>query len=199
MRMPALVLVTPSTEELISCVEMKDWLKVDQEETADDALIESLTETAILRLEDCYHRAFLQQVFDQAYDCTPDYDNAIRPMRSPLVDVVSIRTFGTSELTDSGGTVMSSTGYYVDTKQEPGRIVPVNVAWPSATREVNALIVRFTAGYSSTPAGVPERVKTDVKQLVARLYEHRGDEEATAKILAEYDYAPNDLSLPEWG
>lgn len=194
-----IVLVTPTTEELLTCQEMKDWIKVDEEDTADDALIESLIGTAILTLEDGYHRAFLHQVYDQAIDVPPDGDCPIRPGKSPLVNVVSIRSFETTDLTDTGGTVMSSTGYYVDTKSEPGRIYPVNVTWPTATREVNGLIVRFTAGYSSQASGVPDRVKTHVKHLVARLYEHRGDEAETQKILAEYDTVPTDLSLPEWG
>ena len=195
----SLRLATATTEDLVTCKEMKDWLKVDEDETADDAVIDGLIDTAIEKLEVCYQRSFIHQTYEYTLDCFPDYDDPIRPPRSPLVSVASIRYFETSDLTDTGGTVWSSTEYYVDTKSEPGRIYPVNVSWPTGTRTQNVGIVQFVAGYSSTPAGVPDQVKADVKQLVARLYEHRGDEEATKGILAEYDKIPNELSLPEWG
>ena len=58
-------------------------------------------------------------------------------------------------------------------------------------------VVRFTAGYSTSSTGVPEGVKAEVKQLIAALYEHRGDEKEQANILEAYGGA--EYALPTWG
>jgi hypothetical protein len=69
--------------------------------------------------------------------------------------------------------------------------------YPTATRDLNPVIIRFTAGYSSGSSGVPDGVKTEIKQLIAALYEHRGDEADQARILEAYGGA--EYALPTWG
>lgn len=193
------VTVTPSTEDPVSLEEVKLWLKVDDNEVEDDDLIRALVATATRRMEERHNRAFLKATFDAYLDAVPECQ-AIRLPRAPLVSITSVKGYGSSDLTDTGGTAMSSSGYYADTASEPGRLVLTgDVAWPTATRDANALIIRFVAGESTSTTGVQERVKSDIKQLVARLYEHRGDELEQAKVLDAYDAVPSDLSLPEWG
>jgi uncharacterized phiE125 gp8 family phage protein len=188
-----------TTQEPVTLAEAKLWLRIDEAEADEDLLIQSLMATARRRIEECHSRAFIQQTFDAVLDDVPGCD-AVKLPRSPLVSVTSIRGFGTTELTDTGGTAMSSTGYYVDTLSEPGRVVLTGTdAWPTATRYANALIIRFVAGESTSSTGVQDRAKTEIKSLLASLYEHRGDEAEMAKVLAEYGTAPTDLALPEWG
>ncbi len=193
------VVVTPSTDEPVSAAEAKLWIKVDSTETADDAVVSSLITTARTRIEEAAGRSFIKNTFDAYIDCTPR-EQEIRLPRAPLVSVTSVTGFSNLDLTDTGGTAMSTSGYYVDTASEPGRIVLTGAsAWPTSTRRANALIIRFIAGESSGSSGIQERAKAEIKQLVAKLYEHRGDELETQKILQEYEHAPTDLSLPEWG
>ncbi len=193
------VAVSPSTDEPVSVTEVKLWLKVDSTETADDDVVSALITTARTRIEERHARSFIKNTFDAYLDETP-CEEEIRLPRAPLVSVTSVKGFTLDELTDTGGTAMSASGYYVDTASEPGRIVLTGSgAWPTGTRPANALIVRFVAGESSGSSGVQERAKTEIKQLVAKLYEHRGDELETQKVLQDYDAWPSDLSLPEWG
>jgi uncharacterized phiE125 gp8 family phage protein len=193
------VVVTPSTQEPVSLADVKLWIKVDSTETADDDVVSTLLATARARIEECSGRAFIKNTFDAYLDCTPR-EQEIRLPRAPLVSVTSVTGFSNLDLSDTGGTAMSTSGYYVDTASEPGRIVLTGAsAWPTSTRRANALIIRFIAGESSGSSGVQDRAKTEIKQLVAKLYEHRGDELETQKILQEYESAPTDLSLPEWG
>jgi uncharacterized phiE125 gp8 family phage protein len=195
----ALVLVTGTTFEPVTRSETKLWLKVDEDETADDALIDALLTTARQRWEQRAERSCLKQTFDYVLDEEPCENEILLP-RSPLVSVTSVKGYANTDLTDTGGVTMNSSGYYVDTAHEPGRVVLLGSAsWPSATRNANAFIVRFTAGYSSQSSGVPEQAKTEIKQLVAALYEHRGDQAAMQEILTEFDKRPSDLELPEWG
>ena len=94
---------------------------------------------------------------------------------------------------------MSSSDYFVDTAHTPGRIVAIGGAtWPTATRSANAFIVEYTAGYSSDSSGVPEQAKTEIKHLVARAYEHRGDAVAVNTAIDEL-LRESDVAMPEWG
>lgn len=193
---------TASTEEPVSILEVKQWLRLEEDEVTDDPVVEALIATARGRIEERHKRAYMRQTFDAYLDACeiPYHGDPIEMPRSPLVSVSSIRYFGSSEISDTGGTSVSTTGFYVDTAREPGRIVPAQgVAYPTPTRDTNALIVRFEAGYSTSSTGIPDQAKTEIKQLVAKLYEHRGDEPALAAVLMDYDQQPSDFDLPEWG
>lgn len=195
---PALALVTASTELAVSREDVKIWLKLEEPEILDDSLIDGLIATATAKREAFTNVAALKQTYDYIYDSSP-YGCAITLPRSPLVSVTSIKGYASTEATDTGGTAMSTGDYYVDTAHEPGRVVPLGVSsYPSATRIANAFMVRFVAGYSSGTSGVPESIKTDLKNMIASAYEHRGDEaemqNAMERVLSE-----SDLHLPEWG
>ncbi len=196
----ALVLVTASSVEPVSRSEAKAWLRVEDTSTytAEDSLIDAIVTRARQRFEDVTKRSCLVQTFDYYLDEMPDHGAAVALPKAPLVSVVSIRGFSSTESTDSGGTAMTTTDWYVNTAREFGEVMPVSGAvYPTATREVNPVIIRFTAGYSSGSSGVPEGVKAEIKQIVASLYEHRGDEQEQAGILEAYGGA--EYALPTWG
>jgi len=197
----ALVTVVSSTDEPVSLIEAKLWCKVEEDEVTDDVVFIALIATAVARYEAFTGRALMRQTYDWYLDRTPDlWDCPLRPPRWPLISVSSIRGFGTTDASDTGGTAMSTSGYYVDVAHEPGRIQPVSGAiWPVATRDLNALIVRFDAGYSTTPSsGIPEQAKERLKKMIAAAYEHRGDEVAMNVAMNEV-LGDDDLDLPEWG
>lgn len=194
-----LKLVTPSTAEPVTRTEAKLWLRLDEHQVDEDPLIDSLIARARARFEEVTQRSCLEQTFDLVMDCAPD-DGPITLPKAPLVEVISIKGYQTTEADDSGGTAMSTSGFYVDTASEFGRVMPLSAfTYPVATREINGFIVRFTAGYSSGSSGVPENVKTEIKQIVARLYESRGDDVEMAKALAAVGETPTELDLPTWG
>ncbi len=197
-------LVTASTQEPITRAEAKLWLRVDEFEVLEDALIDGLITKARTRFEEVSQRSCMVQTFDYyleklptAYGAFPEGYSIDIP-KAPLVSVTSIKGYQTTDADDAGGTAMSTSGYYVDTAREFGRVRPLSAfTYPVSTREINGGIVRFTAGYSSQTSGVPEGVKTEIKRLVAALYEHRGDEMEQAKILEAYGGA--EYALPTWG
>lgn len=191
-----LVTVTGTTQTPISRNEAKAWLKIEEEDVADDALLDALIVTATDRYETHAQKALIRKTFDEYFDCTPKLVICVR--RSPLVSVTSIRGFSDTDATDTGGTAMSSSGYYVDVASEPGRIVPFSgFMFPTATRRVNGAIVRYVAGYSTSTTGIPDQAKTTIKRMVARAYEFRGD--AEQQDAAMQDVLTDDLALPEWG
>jgi uncharacterized phiE125 gp8 family phage protein len=194
-----LLVVTPSTAEPLTKADAKAWLKIEEAEVTDDGLVDRLIATARQRYEQHTQRALLKQTFDYYLDCYPT-ERAIRLPRAPLVSVASIKSYTDLDATDTGGTAMSSSQYYLDVASMPGRVVPFGVyTFPAATRVVNAIIIRFVAGYSSQTTGVPEQAKTTLLKMVARAYEFRGDQ-SQAEIDALMDEVVLDeLALPEWG
>jgi uncharacterized phiE125 gp8 family phage protein len=192
----AIKLVTASTAEPVTRTEAKLWLRLDEHDVAEDALVDSLIARARQRWEEVKQRAAMVQTFDYYLDAEPEDSCPVQIPKAPLVSVDSIRAFGSDEATDTGGTAMSTSGYYVDTAHEFGRVMPLSAfSYPSASREINPVIIRFTAGYSSGSSGVPESAKDEIKQLVARMYEHRGDEGEMVRVLRDV----TDLDLPSWG
>lgn len=193
-------LITASTVEPVSRSEAKAWLRVEDSTsyTAEDDLIDAIVSRARQRWEEVTKRSALIQAFDLYPDEELVDGCPVTIPKAPLVSVTAIRGFADTEPTDTGGTAMSTSGYYVDTAHEFGRVMTLSgFTYPTATREINPHIISFTAGYSSGSSGVPEGVKAEIKQLVAALYEHRGDEKEQADILEAYGGA--EFALPTWG
>lgn len=146
-------------------------------------------------------RCLVQQTWDLKLDYFPNHRNteggyqaayfagdAIRMPLSPLRSVTSITYVDTNGVSQT----LSSSKYTVDTASEPGRIVPIyQETWPSTRGQIDAVTVRFVAGYapgaSASPPvdadyqlNVPPMIKAAIKLIVTDLYENRSDEEPVA-------------------
>lgn len=191
-----LVLVTATTAEPLTRPEVKDWLKIEPEEVLEDSLIDGLMRTAVKRYETHTRRALIKQTYDEYYD--EPFGCEIALQRSPVVSVTHIKGFSDTDATDTGGSVMNSSEYYVDTISQPSRIVPFGgFTFPTATRVANAAVVRYIAGYSTGSSGIPDVAKQTLKNMIARAYEFRGDQTKADQAMDEA--LTDELSLPEWG
>ncbi len=125
---------------------------------------------ARVKIERRTERSLLRNVFDQAISRFPCDGSPIRLLRSPLVSVASVTSYGTT----GGATVLSTDAYFVDTYSEPGRLcLQSGYTWPSGTRDQVAGVIRFTAGYSTDASGIPDPLKEAVRKLATELYENR--------------------------
>jgi len=198
--MTTLTLVTASTEEPITRAEIKQWLRLDEHEIAEDPVLDGLVTRARRRFEEITGRSCLHQTYDYTVDAELDAAHPVVLPVAPLVRVTSITGYRSSELTDTGGVAMSTSGYYVDTASVYGRVLPASgFTYPTATRQIHATAIRFVAGYSSTPAGVPASIKGALSEIVAALYEHRGDDAEQGNVLARVGVALTEHDLPTWG
>ena len=190
---------TSSTEVSVPALtlsEAKNWIKVEEEDTYDDDLVARLVASAEQRYEAYTNRTLVVKTYDYYPDCVPAFE--IVPPKYPLVSVSSIKGFTDTDATDTGGTAMSSSEFYVDVASQPGRIVPFGgYTFPTATRVANPVIVRFSAGYSTATTGIPEDAKTKLGQMVARAYEFRGDQ--GKQDVAMDECLVDEFSMPEWG
>lgn len=162
-----LTLVTPPAAEPVSLAEAKQHCRVDTAD--DDALIAALIVAARQYVEAVTWRQLITATYDLALDGFPR-GPVIELPRPPLQSVTSVT------YTDAAGVsaVLAPSDYLVDTTAFVGRLVlGAGRSWPAFTpRPVNAVVVRFTAGYGGA-AAVPQAITQAILLLVGHYYEHR--------------------------
>jgi len=147
----------------------------DASTSIEDDLIESLITTARQYCEGFQNRAYITQTWELWLDTFPsrNYIEIPLPPLQEIADPASptIKYYDT----DDTGVAFSSDNYFVDVKNEPGRIaLNYGETWPSTTlRPVNGVCVTFLAGYGDAASDVPEKVKQAMKLLIGHLYENR--------------------------
>lgn len=187
---------SPATMPL-TLEEAKQHLRLDAADTADDALVATLVRAATAAAERFTGRALLAQTWDLFLDdWPPGADEPIwegrrtgadlgrRPWaialpRPPLRAVVHVKTYNDVGL----AAIWDAANYFVDTASAPGRLaLRGGRVWPLPGRSANGIEIRFDAGYGEAATDVPEPLRQGLRQLVAWLYENRGDamEAATA-------------------
>lgn len=161
----ALRVQTAPASEPVTLPEMKLFLKVDG--TADDALITALIQAAREYGEVYTKRSFFTTIWELTLDGFPS--KGIELPRPPLASVTSITYY--DENGDSQ--VITPTDYFVDTKSEPGWVLPAfGLNWPTARDQANAVTIVYTSGFADV-GDIPESIKTWLKVRVATLYENR--------------------------
>lgn len=185
----ALYLVTPAVGEPIDLLTAKKQIR-REDVTVDDELIENVFIPAVRqRCEDRTGRQLMTATWDQKFDGVPCGGWIDVPM-PPLIRVVSIAWVDTDGVTQTWVISQESAGTWsagpdagnviIDAPVGPrcsrGRIaLAYGVSWPSMRCQPNALTVRFMAGYSTTAAGVPPRLKLAMLQDLGAMYENRED------------------------
>jgi uncharacterized phiE125 gp8 family phage protein len=171
----ALQIVTPPTVEPITLAEAKAHLRVDH--TDDDTLISLLIKSARSHLDGkngYLGRALIQQTWDFIIDFFPE--NEIRIPLPPLISVTSVIYL------DAGGVEQTVPvfDYTVDNVSEPGWVVPSTNGWPTPFEGINAVRIRFVAGYTpiadspvDLASNVPFAIKAAMLLLIGSLYANR--------------------------
>lgn len=162
----ALKLITAATALAVSLAEAKLHLRVDtaDEDTLITAFITAATESA----EQATGRAIMPQTWELTLDAFPD---AFELTRVPAASITSIRYWDTTGTQQTLGTAL----YTLDNADDFGSayaVPAVGNAWPAAREQINAVALRYVAGYD-TAAAVPESIKSWVKLQVGAMYENR--------------------------
>lgn len=175
-------LVTAPSIEPVTLTEAKAHLRVDG--TDEDTYITTLITVARRWCENYTGRSFISQQWDLFLSCFPSCGE----IRLPRPDLLSISTF---TYRDSAGTATSwtvsgdpssrdlvsgsTTMAHIDTSSEPGRIVlAYGQSWPTATlRTASPIAIRYTAGYGTTEASVPDDLKHAILLIVGAHFNNR--------------------------
>lgn len=169
-----LVLVTAPAKLPVTIDIAKAHARIPEGDTDEDALLMGYVRAAVNHYDgrDAYlNRALITQTWDLKLDRFPDRGDAVLEVPlPPLQSVTSISYVDTAGATQT----WSSAEYQVDTAAQPGRIVPAyGYKWPSARHQLNAVTVRFVAGYGDDPADVPEEIRLAIAQLASHWHQER--------------------------
>jgi uncharacterized phiE125 gp8 family phage protein len=159
------------TVEPITLAQARVQCKLEADYTDEDEALTVYIQAARELVEEITGRSLITQTRVMRLDYFPScYE--IHLDHGRLLTVTSVEYYADS--TDVL-TTLSSSDYWVDTHSEIPRIT-VKTSWPSTYDRPNAVVITYTAGYGATASTVPGALVQAVKELVAHMYEHRGDE-----------------------
>ncbi len=166
--MSGLKRVVDPASDPVTLDEAKKSLVVDF--TDDDELIEAFIAAASEYAENFQGRALIDQTLDLFLDAFPV--GSIEIPKPPLIEIVGVF------YRDSNGDEIEFDEFEVDDASEPARIYLLNSgSWPTAASRLNAVRIRFRAGYlnSDSPPteNVPSSTKAAIKLIVGTLYAQR--------------------------
>ena len=168
-----LVETSPPALEPLTLDEAKLHLRVTS--TVDDDLITALIATARQRCESFTGLALIERDYSLFLDTWPDRE--ILLPRPPLSAVSLINIYDG----DGNAAAFDAANYAVSTAGMPGRLTLTDGVFPPQPgRAADGIEIQFTAGFGDTADDIPAPLIQGVKQLLAHLYENRGDGNADA-------------------
>lgn len=174
----ALTLITGPATEPVTLAEAKSHLRVDVAD--DDTLITSLIVAMRTDCENEIKRSLITQTWEKVLDFFPD---AIQLPMPPVQSVTSITYLDI----DGALQTLPTNQYVLDKDSEPGYVVrAINVNWPVTGDYINAVRVRYVAGYAAA-ANVPEPIKLWIKIRLSNAYENR-EEYLLGRNMQEFPY-----------
>lgn len=160
----ALQRIAAPAAEPVSLAEAKVHLRVIHD--AEDASISRMIRAAREHLDGrdgILGRALVTQTWELVMDSFP-----VGPIQIPLPPLQSITSVKYLDA-DGQEQTLATSDYVVDVASEPGWIAPVDV-WPVTFDTVNAVRIRFVAGYgdaSAVPAALAQAILLAVGDLWA--------------------------------
>jgi uncharacterized phiE125 gp8 family phage protein len=159
-------LVTAPASEPISLLDARAQCRVTANN--EDALLAMLIRSAREWGQGYTRRAIMAQTWDYYLDCFPC--EITLPM-APVTEVTSIQYYDSDNALQS----LTSSAYDVDLMSTTARIVPaLGYSWPVAYSRLNAVVVRYVAGYSRTDPDM-DRIRPALLLHVQAHYDRDAD------------------------
>ncbi len=160
--------------------EIKAQLRLEDDQTFEDALVMAAVRSATEQCELSTGRALITQTWTLFRDLWPAGASLPLP-RAPLQAIVQVKTFAQDDIE----TIWPAENYTADTAGAPGRLVARGGrSFPTPGRAANGIAVQFIAGYGDDPADVPEALRQGILQMAAYGFENRGDDQAEKGMTA---------------
>lgn len=162
------IFISGPAVEPVTLGEMKAYLRVDDDDVAQDDLIAGLVKAARLMVEAASRRVLIEQRWRVVMDRFPAGGAILLPI-SPVLAVDRI------VVTDASGETfdLPAAAFEADVLSDPPRIAVTDA--PLTGKPRNGISVELRAGYGTTPETVPATLKLAVRILVAHWFESRGD------------------------
>lgn len=186
--------VTPAASDILTLAEAKAHLIVQH--TEDNDYITRLITTATKVVQDRLNRQLINatlRLWLDRFPCGSDPLELRRPKVQSITEIKYVAGDGTL-------TTWDPANYASDLVSEPARILPVyGTGWPSTRPQMNAVQVKFVAGYGTSPSDVPETIRQAALLLIGHWYLNR-EAVITGTISTEVQQTVEALlSAESWG
>lgn len=187
-------------QEPISLDEAKIYLKIDADDSTENALVTMLIKVARRLCENYSGLSFATQVRQIKLDSFPRWRNAsLQGIRNtsfanwrrhdgmivpygPIQSIDSIKY-----VLDGDELILDPSEYNADISNNIGRLFPVD-QWPDTDVIPNAVTIEYTAGYESVSGELfPDEAKVAMLQQIGSFYQNRQDE--TPDKVSKLDWA----------
>jgi uncharacterized phiE125 gp8 family phage protein len=159
--------VVDATTEPVSVAEAKLYLRIDNDD--EDFLVGALITAARQLAEGEMQRTLLSTTLEMRTD---SFGEALRLEWPRVLGIESL------QFLDADGelAILDPADYVLDNANDvtPAYLVPAyGKAWPDTFGEINAVRVRYVAGFGSSPADVPQAIKQWILLHVADMHANR--------------------------
>jgi uncharacterized phiE125 gp8 family phage protein len=162
--------VTAPASGIVTLAQVKEFLRIDEDEAGENALLNTLIASASYHLDGyggLLGRALITQGWRQRFSDFPEGDDLPIPL-GPVQGTPTI------SYVDQLGTPTSFTGFHlISLPLGPALELQDGLAWPLPATRPDSVTLTWTAGYGNTPADVPEPFQIAALQLIAHWYATR--------------------------
>lgn len=157
-------------EAALSVAEVKEFLRLEPDETEEDELLAALIAAAIDHL-DGYRGVLGQALVAQTWQIKLDGFPAKRVLRlplGPLIDLVSVAYF------DAAGSAQTLVGLELcPDALGPAVGLAEGQSWPATATRPDAVTVTWRCGFGAGAGDVPAAIRTAAKLLIGHWYANR--------------------------
>lgn len=159
-----LKLITGPTVWAAGAGDVREWGRIN--DSIEDSVILDRIKSATDLIERFTDRILCSQTWEIKLDCFPAWE--IQLPKGPWQSITSVKYYNTAGTL----TTLASTGYLLD--DYGGRLSPaVDEEWPATQDRMNAVEVRWLAGFGATAASVPIAFKDALITCVLDWIENR--------------------------
>jgi uncharacterized phiE125 gp8 family phage protein len=163
------VSTAPLVEPLSPAEIRSNHLRID---TIDyDDYINSLIKAVRYHLERKYGLAFITQTIDEYFDLWPIGGRRIYTTIRPVQSVSYVKYYDTDNVLQT----LDSSKYRVQTSRKGIIELDADESFPDLESRVDAIQIRYIAGYADKGVDVPEHIRHAISMTVAKLYEDKED------------------------
>lgn len=176
--MPQPEITIARTVEPITLAEARRQVRLEADETADDARLELLIAAARAHIETRMRRRLIraeQVEYPYVWDAASRYRANCFPLPyGPVQAVLAVYIHDS----DDNQTLVPSSVYRLDTTTKPALLYLADgQTWPVANwRKRNPIQIEYLAGYAESPNNLPEDLRLAMLMLVSRWYDANSDQ-----------------------
>lgn len=161
--------ITAPGLEPLTLAEVRNWCRVDEDDTSDDADLLGLITAMRVQAEHETGRSFLSSTWERVLDAFPPVE--LELAAQPVQQVVMVRYL------DPAGAeqTLPPEAYVLDDVSSPAFVLPAaGQAWPATHDGINTVRVRFVQGWGSPSNPLCAPLRLWMRMQIEAAYKLRG-------------------------